>query len=362
MRYGNKSVISKICEDDEMPFTEDGRRVDLMLNLLAIINRTTSAPIFELMITSICYQVRKKMETMVDYKEKEALLFDIVNEFNENQKEAMWSLYLKLSEDEKKDYIDDAIYNGIYIHQSPLWETKPIFYRLNDILEKYPWLSADNVYINKWGRKIKTLRKAWIGQMYIMKLKQSPIRGHSVRSTGAIDTKGIPTRSYRSRSHLEQYSGTPIRFGEFETLNFSIAVVPEDIALFHALYRTSIKGRKDLVKLLFNDNKNAVQKIDSSYTSRVAEIFNVILKSMSIGLEFADESNYIYALDTNTVSMHTLNGKNYFCTDYEFFMIERKEEIRQEILRDNPVITSTDLEAKIEEVMKSKDYVMGRTD
>jgi hypothetical protein len=128
------------------------------------------------------------------------------------------------------------------------------------------------------------------------------------------------------------------------------------------LYRTSIKGRKDLVKLLFNDNKNAVQKIDSSYTSRVAEIFNVILKSMSIGLEFADESNYIYALDTNTVSMHTLNGKNYFCTDYEFFMIERREEIRQEILRDNPVITSTDLEAKIEEVMKSKDYVMGRTD
>jgi hypothetical protein len=43
-------------------------------------------------------------------------------------------------------------------------------------------------------------------------------------------------------------------------------------------------------------------------------------------------------------------------------MIERREEIRQEILRDNPVITSTDLEAKIEEVMKSKDYVMGKTD
>jgi DNA-directed RNA polymerase beta subunit len=43
LRYGNKSVISKICEDDEMPFTEDGRRVDLMLNLLAIINRKRCA-------------------------------------------------------------------------------------------------------------------------------------------------------------------------------------------------------------------------------------------------------------------------------------------------------------------------------
>ena len=33
-RFGNKSVISEIREDDEMPYTKDGRRVDLLLNLL----------------------------------------------------------------------------------------------------------------------------------------------------------------------------------------------------------------------------------------------------------------------------------------------------------------------------------------
>lgn len=360
-RYGNKSVISKICPDEEMPFTEDGRRVDLMLNLLAIINRTTSFPLFELLITSICYQVRKRMAALTDYKEKEALLFDIVNEFNEAQHDAMWELYIKMTDEEQKDYIDSAIENGIYIHQTPMWETKPIFYRLRDILEKYTWLKPDDVYINKWGRTIKMLQKMWIGEMYILKLKQSPIRGHSVRSTGAIDTKGLPTRSYRSRSHLEQYSGTPIRFGEFETLNFSIGVIPDDIAVFHALYRTSIKGRKDLVKLLFDDSDNAIQKIDSSYTSRVAEIFNVFLKSMGVGLEFVDESNYIYSLDTDTMSIHTLNDTHYFCTDYEFFFIERREQIRQEILNDNPIITTEELEAKIDEIMKSRDYVMGET-
>ena len=41
-RYGNKSVISEIRDDEDMPYTKDGRRVDLILNLLAIINRTTS--------------------------------------------------------------------------------------------------------------------------------------------------------------------------------------------------------------------------------------------------------------------------------------------------------------------------------
>ena len=165
-----------------------------------------------MMINSITYQIRKRMAATTDYKEKEKLLFDIVYELNEKQHEKIWKEYLELPEEEKKDYIDDAIENGIYIHQNPLWETKPIFYRLRDILEKYPWLTADNVYVRKWGRTYKTLQKAWIGQMYIIKLKQSPVRGHSVRSTGALDTKGLPTRSYRSRSHLEQYSGTPIRF------------------------------------------------------------------------------------------------------------------------------------------------------
>ena len=34
MRYGNKSVVSEIRPDDEMPYTHDGRKVELLLNLL----------------------------------------------------------------------------------------------------------------------------------------------------------------------------------------------------------------------------------------------------------------------------------------------------------------------------------------
>ena len=86
-----------------MPFTEDGRRVDLMLNLLAIINRTTSFPMYELAITSICYQVRKKMASMDNYDDKEKLLFDIIYQFNEKQYEDHWKKNNKLSKDEKKD-------------------------------------------------------------------------------------------------------------------------------------------------------------------------------------------------------------------------------------------------------------------
>ena len=45
-----------------------------------------------------------------------------------------------------------------------------------------------------------------------MKLKQSDRRGFSARSTGALDTKSLPTRSFKSKSHLERHSSSCIKF------------------------------------------------------------------------------------------------------------------------------------------------------
>lgn len=194
-----------------------------------------------------------------------------------------------------------------------------------------------------------------------MKLKQSDRRGFSARSTGALDSKSLPTRSFKSKSHLERISSSCIRFGEYESLNFSIGILSEDIALFHALYRTSIKGRKDLINLMFSDelNEDAINQIDSSYTSRVAEIFNVILKSLGIGLDFVDDDEKVKVLNDEIVSNHSLNGVTYFCTDYQFYLMERTEEIKEEILRINPVLTKDRLNELVEEEIAKRFYVNG---
>lgn len=363
-RYGNKSVISEIRDDDKMPCTEDGKPVDLLLNLLAIINRTTSFAIYELIITSICYKVRKKMQTMSSYKDKEKLLFDIIKEFNEIQYDEMIKSYNKLSTAEKKVVIDEAISDGIYINQSPVKETKPIFYRIKDILDKYEWIEPDYIYIkDSNGRKIKTLSRHWIGDMYIIKLKQSDRRGFSGRSTGTVDIKGLPTRSFKSKNHMEKHSDSAIRFGEFETLNFSIGVPTEDIALFNSVYRTSIKGREQLVKSMFNfdgkDNKNNV-KIDSAYTSRVAEIFAVFFKSLGLEIDFINDDDVVKGYDNQEIKLHTTdNGETILCTDYEFFLRERYNEIKEEILKENIIMTDEQLQSEIEARLKERNFING---
>lgn len=358
-RYGNKSVVAKILPDDEMPYTEDGQRVDLMLNLLAIINRTTSFAIYELCITSICYQVRQKMREMESYKDKERLLFGIINDFNEIEHDYMWKAYNELDDAGKKKVIDDAIEDGIYINISPIHETIAIFYRIQNILNKYDFLKPQKVYINRHGRKILTMTKHWIGSMYIMKLKQTDTKGFSARSSGATDIKGIPTRSYKSKRHMEAHSDSAIRFGEFETLNFSIAVPTTDIALFEALYRTSPEARKSLIKGMMNVNKDVIDIKDKhSYISRVAEHFNVIFKSLGAKIEFIDDDDIISGYDDTVSYIHEVNGKNILCTDYELFIMQREEAIRKDILSENMIMTESQLEAEVKDRLYSN-YIVG---
>lgn len=358
-RYGNKSVVAKILPDDEMPYTEDGQRVDLMLNLLAIINRTTSFAIYELCITSICYQVRQKMKEMESYKDKERLLFSIINDFNEIEHDYMWKAYNELDEAGQKKVIDDAIEDGIYINISPIHETIAIFYRIQNILNKYDFLKPQKVYINRHGRKILTMTKHWIGSMYIMKLKQTDTKGFSARSSGATDIKGIPTRSYKSKRHMDAHSDSAIRFGEFETLNFSIAVPTTDIALFEALYRTSPAARQSLIKGMMNINKDTIKVKDKhSYISRVAEHFNVIFKSLGAKIEYINDDDVIKGYDDTISYMHEVNGKNVLCTDYELFIMQRKEAIRRDILSENMMMTESQLEKEVKNRLYSN-YIVG---
>lgn len=140
--------------------------------------------------------------------------------------------------------------------------------------------------------------------------------------------------------------------GEYEDLNFSIGIFPEDIAIFHSLYRTSIKGRKDLLNAMFTSDGEGIIKMDRTYKSRVNEIFNVTLKSMGIQVEFVNEENEVPILSKTNVSEHELNGTTYICSDYQMFLIKRLAKIREEILLDNPVITKEDLDKLVNERLK----------
>ncbi len=362
-RFGNKSVISKVVPDDEMPVTEDGRRVDLVLNLLAIVNRTTSMALYEIEFNSYSHQMVKKMKWMNTLEERADLFFRYLDLFNHKQYLSFYKDYCSLDKKGKEEYIQEIIDGGIYLNQPPIENVadgdRPIFDRMNAIRKEFPWLKNEFLFFKtRWGYMIKILSPYYVGEMYIMKLKQSDKRGFSARSTGAIDMKGLPTRSHKSKSHLERFSETPIRMGEYETLNLSICLGSMDLASFHAFYRTSPKGRKDLVRLIMSDpeSENQIDLIDDSYTSRVAEILQVLFKSLSIEIDFVDTDNMISPMDFYKLKIHTYKKKKMklICTDYQFEILQTASAMQDLILERNGVCKMDALMKFINKEMKKR--------
>lgn len=134
-------------------------------------------------------------------------------------------------------------------------------------------------------------------------------------------------------------------------------MMPEEVALFHALYRTSVHGRKDLGEALLKNEE--VVKIDKSYTSRVAEYFNVILKSLGFEVQFIDSDNEVFELDNGELIEFTSDEKTYLCTEYQKFLLERKESITKAILQEYGVMENEELHQMVLDEMVNGGYLIG---
>jgi hypothetical protein len=102
-----------------------------------------------------------------------------------------------------------------------------------------------------------------------------------------------------------------------------------------------------------------VLSISDTYTSRVAEIFAVILKSLGLKLEFVDEGEYMREYDDSVISMHVLDGKEYLCTDYQFMLVERKKDIEKELLEKYGVIDGDELEKLTMVELMNRNFIIG---
>ena len=160
---------------------------------------------------------------------------------------------------------------------------------------------------------------------------------------------------------MEQRSTSCIRFGEYESLNFIIGMLPEDVAILHAFYRTSIEGRKDFLKLSTTDinDVDSIMELKDSYTSRIGEILNVKFKNLGIRLSFYDDEQLISAKNNIELRAHEYKGKNILCTDYQFYLMEMLDKIRDYILSEQPVISASELNERSIKILKSGEVVNG---
>jgi hypothetical protein len=332
---GDKSVISAIVPDEEMPYITVGndiKRTEVMLNALGVVNRLNSWQLYQLSITFICNVVVEKLQTIETLKEKETLLFDIIQRFNESENDKLKAYYSGLSKKKKLDFFDDLYKNGIYIHIPPLWENSecPLFDKLHNIYKEYPWLELKDVYDHIDGRPVKMFTKPTVGEKYIIKMKQNSKKGFSARATGTTSKQGLPSKSNKAKINLDPWSKTPIRIGIDENINMCIGSPSDIIAKLHLFYRSSPIGRKGLSKELSTILKTIKDfKYTAEFKNRNVEILQAYLKCLGYALAFSDEIHTIKAPMDDVRQYTASNGKLVIADEIGYEDYEEKLYIRK---------------------------------
>ena len=345
-RYGDKGVISKICDNAEyeekaclkkgnygfdtfsemlsdtlgintsnlgsieivddpcMYYTEDGRKIDICFDVSGAIRRLNTGQVFEVDLNFASERIRQYICTLTSYEEKINIIFEYIGMLNEQQLSTYLSMYkmevttedgteiMKYDLDFQKAFVDAVEKDGFYIVKRPssnirYFTLKKIYERFKDILQPY------QLYIDAFGIKgKKVMKKAYIGEKYILVLKQTSAKNFSSRSFGRVNKAGLPAKSSDKKENRAISSNTPVKIGESYIIDASTSTT--SYAKYSLFARSSPIGRKELGRILTAKGNPVILKrlpIKKEFTNVNVQIQNARFKAMGFRYKFITDKS-----------------------------------------------------------------------
>ena len=271
-RHGNKGVVSKIVPVEDMPYREDGRPVDIVLNPLGVPSRMNVGQILETHLGWACKEFGEEVKRLVNDNNKKIEKTEKISKFlksvygNEIFNEGID----KLNKTEFKDLCEN-LQNGIAI-STPVFDgakEKDVSEMLQ--LAKLPTSGQTFLWDGRTGEMFD--RPVTVGIIYMLKLHHLVEDKIHARSTGPYSL--VTQQPLGGKAQLGGQ-----RFGEMEvwaleaygasyTLQEILTVKSDDVAGRVKVYETIVKG-------------------EENFESGIPESFNVLvkeIKSLALNIE-----------------------------------------------------------------------------
>ena len=271
-RHGNKGVVSKIVPVEDMPYREDGRPVDIVLNPLGVPSRMNVGQILETHLGWACKEFGEQIKNLINENNKKIEKTEKIASFLKSVygEEIFKEKVDKLS---KTEFIDlcENLQNGIAI-------STPVFdgakeKNVTEMLElaKLPGSGQTSLWDGRTGEKFD--RPVTVGIIYMLKLHHLVEDKIHARSTGPYSL--VTQQPLGGKAQLGGQ-----RFGEMEvwaleaygasyTLQEILTVKSDDVAGRVKVYETIVKG-------------------EENFESGIPESFNVLvkeIKSLALNVE-----------------------------------------------------------------------------
>ena len=271
-RHGNKGVVSKIVPVEDMPYQEDGRPVDIVLNPLGVPSRMNVGQILETHLGWACKEFGEQVKKLVNENSKKIEKTEKISKFLKSVygEEIFNEKVDKLNKPEFKD-LCETLQNGIAI-STPVFDgakEKDVTEMLK--LAKLPSSGQTYLWDGRTGEKFD--RPVTVGIIYMLKLHHLVEDKIHARSTGPYSL--VTQQPLGGKAQLGGQ-----RFGEMEvwaleaygasyTLQEILTVKSDDVAGRVKVYETIVKG-------------------EENFESGIPESFNVLvkeIKSLALNVE-----------------------------------------------------------------------------
>ena len=266
-RHGNKGTVSRVLPLEDMPYTEDGTPVDIVLNPLGVPSRMNVGQILETHLGWAAKELGKQLNEMCEqYKRGEKTLEELNNKLKEIYGEKQYKREIAdLTTEEKVEMIKN-VKNGI-----PM--ATPVFdgaheEDINRMLSMagLPTSGQIDLYDGRTGEKFD--RKVTVGIIYMIKLHHIVDEKMHARSVGPYSLV-----TQQPLGGKAQFGGQ--RFGEMEVW---------------ALQAYGAAYTLQEMMTVKSDDVNGRTKV---YEAGAPESFNVLvkeIKSLCLNIELQNEA------------------------------------------------------------------------
>jgi len=263
-RHGNKGVVSKIVPVEDMPYRENGKPVDIVLNPLGVPSRMNVGQILETHLGWSCTELGERMNQLINENQKNIEKTEKIKSFlksvygneifTDNIETLSNSEFTDLCQNIKKGVpIATPVFDGAKEHDV----TKMLE------LANLPSSGQTKLWDGRTGEKFD--RSVTVGTIYMLKLHHLVEDKIHARSTGPYSL--VTQQPLGGKAQLGGQ-----RFGEMEvwaleaygasyTLQEILTVKSDDVAGRVKVYETIVKG-------------------EENFESGIPESFNVLIKEI----------------------------------------------------------------------------------
>ncbi len=271
-RHGNKGVISMIVPEEDMPFDENGRPVDICLNPLGVPSRMNIGQILEVHLGMAARGLGYKIEQMIEEKATVTKMKEFLTEVYNVDQAGKVSL---------SSFSKDEVMTLAHNLKGGVPMATPVFDGAKEEhirkLLKLAGLSEDGqttLFDGRTGKKFE--RPVTVGYMYMLKLNHLIDDKMHARSTGPYSLV-----TQQPLGGKAQFGGQ--RFGEMEVWALEAYGAAYTLQEMLTVKSDDVQGRNQTYKNIVDGNHQIV--------SGIPESFNVLVKEVrALGLNMELES------------------------------------------------------------------------